>query len=214
MKRVAIVVEGQTEQRFIQEILGPYLAERDTHAEAIITKTSRTGRGGGGWRGYGDLLDSLTRQPHWGLVTTLLDHFEAPMGMPGRDLDGNGAAHAAELRQAAILDAYPDAVVPFEPFLIVHEFEALVIAAGALQDSVLGDASHSMAMRRWVAAAGGQAEAVNGGSNTAPSKRLAEQITDYSKIATGLEILRGVPLDDLLPSVPRFQGWVHALHAS
>lgn len=214
MRQVAIVVEGQTEKRFVDEILGPYLEARNTFASAIITKTSQTGRGGGGWRGYDDLLASLTRQPQWSLITTMLDHYGSPAGMPGSDLEGQNAPETADLRQGAICRAYPEAVVPLAPFLMVHEFEALVIAAGAHQEEALGSAAHSRAMRRWIQEAGGQAEAVNGGSSTAPSKRLAAEIPDYSKTASGLAILRAVPLEDLFPGVPRFAEWVRGIHAS
>lgn len=64
MRRIAIVVEGQTEAAFVTQVLGPYLG-RDIVVTPIvvITKRSASGahRGGGSWRGYRDtLINSFT----------------------------------------------------------------------------------------------------------------------------------------------------------
>ena len=48
MRQVAIVVEGQSEKLFVEQILAPHLAPGNVYPQAIITKTSVTGRGGGG----------------------------------------------------------------------------------------------------------------------------------------------------------------------
>ena len=54
LRQIAIVVEGQTEEAFVVQVLGPALGP-DVHLQPIVTHTSRTAhgalRGGGGWRG-------------------------------------------------------------------------------------------------------------------------------------------------------------------
>lgn len=214
MKQVAVIVEGQTEQRFISEILGPHLSTSHVYAKPVITKTSNTGRGGGGWRGYRDLFDALSRQPQWDLVTSMIDYFRAPAGFPGAERRGKDPYATADLWQDAIQAEWSGCTTnEVKPFFMVHEFEALVIAAGAAQESVLGDRRVARQMRRWVEEAGQNAEAVNGGPQTAPSKRLERLLPDYVKTADGLEILQAVSLEDVLPSVPRFDSWLQMIRS-
>lgn len=47
MKRVYIVVEGQTEQEFVNSVISPYLQEFGIlSVTPVLVRTSRTGRGG------------------------------------------------------------------------------------------------------------------------------------------------------------------------
>ena len=47
MKRLYIVVEGQTEQEFVNSVAAPYLNKKGIlDARPILIRTSRTGRGG------------------------------------------------------------------------------------------------------------------------------------------------------------------------
>jgi hypothetical protein len=46
MKYLIIVVEGQTEQEFVNDILRPYFAEHGIyHVSARLIRTSRSGKG-------------------------------------------------------------------------------------------------------------------------------------------------------------------------
>lgn len=58
MKRLVIVVEGQTEQCFVNEILAPYLNARGIYSVApILIRTSKNGRGG--FVNYRHLYDTV-----------------------------------------------------------------------------------------------------------------------------------------------------------
>lgn len=49
MKRVYIVVEGQTEQEFVNSVISPYLQEFGIlSVTPVLVRTSRTGRGRNG----------------------------------------------------------------------------------------------------------------------------------------------------------------------
>lgn len=47
MKRLYIVVEGQTEQEFVNSLIAPYLQEFEIYSVIpVLIRTSRSGRGG------------------------------------------------------------------------------------------------------------------------------------------------------------------------
>ena len=47
MKRLYIIVEGQTEQEFVKSLLSPYLTERGIlNVTPVLIRTSKTGKGG------------------------------------------------------------------------------------------------------------------------------------------------------------------------
>lgn len=88
---IAIVAEGPTERQFIDGILAPYLAAKSGNAVFVsttIVPTSRAAsgaprRGGGAWFGKGQfgydaLIRNLLSQPHWSLVTTMMDFYGFP----------------------------------------------------------------------------------------------------------------------------------------
>lgn len=47
MKRLYIIVEGQTEREFVKEQIAPYLRQHDIYeVTPILIRTSKSGRGG------------------------------------------------------------------------------------------------------------------------------------------------------------------------
>lgn len=79
MKKVLILVEGQTEETVVRDVLSPYLRSRDTYLEPIILKTKREKWGTtfkGGIRSFGqvrrDLLP-LLGDSSAAAVTTLIE---------------------------------------------------------------------------------------------------------------------------------------------
>lgn len=217
MKQIAIVVEGQTEQQFIEQVLAPRLSTHGVYPQAIITKTKRTAtgsfRGGGDWTAYGEVLRVLAHQPHWALVTTMIDHYAYPSNAPGRSCHPPGEhipEHCADHRQEAIRQLIDSDSVNFSPFIMLHEFEALVIASGATQSTVLGRTEAPSQFQRMIREAG-SAELINDGPDTAPSKRVARVIAGYSKTFDGIAIIDNGSFDDLLEACPRFAAWYRQL---
>ena len=44
--KLAVVVEGPTEERFVKDVLGPYLIERGVNAVPILVGINRRKKGG------------------------------------------------------------------------------------------------------------------------------------------------------------------------
>lgn len=217
MKRVAVVVEGQTEQQFVEQVLAPRLLAQDVYPQAIITKTRESAagahRGGGDWSHYARILRQLVTQPQWSLVTTMMDFYAYPGNAPGRDchpVGGHAPALCAGSREAAILAEIAPGSLTLKPFIMLHEFETLVIAAGGAQTAVLGDTAVPAAFTRMMNSAG-SAELINDGQDTAPSKRVTSLIRDYRKPIDGVSIIAAGSFDAVLHACPRFADWYRLL---
>lgn len=78
MKRLFVVVEGQTEQEFVREVLSPYLYSHGIYdVRPIPIRTSKTGRGG--FVNYYHLKNTveplLKSEGNDVVVTTFVDFF-------------------------------------------------------------------------------------------------------------------------------------------
>ncbi|MFD7869080.1 DUF4276 family protein [Microbacterium sp. NPDC059771] len=214
-KRVALLVEGQTEEAFVARVLQPYIGFETATLTPIVVHTSRTAngttfRGGGYWKHYDKQLRMLLSQPHWDRVTTLIDFYGYPADAPPCSCP---AAHnqpsCVASREANIAASLPyDS--RFLPFVALHEFETLVIAAGATMSDVLGDVDAPSRFAALLDEHDGDAEQINNGPQTAPSKRVLEVLPDYRKVRDGVSVLEG-RLPRALPSASRFAAWIAAL---
>ncbi len=85
MKRVYIVVEGQTEQEFVNSMIAPYLQGFGIYSVTpVLIRTSRTGRGG--MANYLHLYNTVqmllkSSQADF-VVTTFIDFFRIPTNIP------------------------------------------------------------------------------------------------------------------------------------
>ena len=85
--QVVLLVEGQTEEAFVKRVLQPHIGFDAAYLTPIVVHTSRAAdgsafRGGGGWAHYNRHLQTLLSQPHWSLVTTLIDYYGYPADAP------------------------------------------------------------------------------------------------------------------------------------
>ena len=106
---------------------------------------------------------------------------------------------------AALRAEYPDP--RFRPLVVLHEIEALVLAAvdAGQGDGVIPD--HALAdLRRAITRAGGP-EKVNNGPSTSPSKRLARASRHYDKVMTGPGLIADAGLSAILERCPVFAAW-------
>jgi len=219
--RLFVVVEGATEDRFVNGMIVAHLAAFQVYAsavtvgKAIAQRRGHRQRGGGHYRHWQrDIRTLLRSNPGDDVrVTTLFDLYglsddfpppaeDAPLGTTG-------------LRKAALEAALArDIDDPrFIPNLQRHEFEALVLAS-LPQLRALLDASDAEAVDRLAAALGQLApEDVNDGATTAPSKRLACHVPHFSKLVHGLLAVEGAGLDHLRRQCPGFGGWLDRLEA-
>lgn len=132
MKRVYIVVEGQTEQEFVNSVISPYLQNFGIlNVTPILIRTSRTGRGG--MVSYSHLANTikplLMSEKNDYIVTTFIDFFRLPHDMPHY---GDSMKKSDKIEQIKSLEEAINVAIGdrrFFSYIQLHEFEALLFSS-------------------------------------------------------------------------------------
>ncbi len=214
MIRVKILVEGQTEETFVRDVLAPYYARQQIFVTPIIVLTSPGNKGG--VTNYGKVRRQLIRfcrQDQGAVITTMFDLYGLPVDFPGRQdaaypANGNGEQKAAFLEDRMAADIGED---NFIPYLSVHEFEALLFVAPEKFSDWIDDEEPIEQLRQISAQAGGLPEQINDNPNTAPSKRITSLVPHYRKPLHGPLIAEDIGLDAMRQACPHFNAWLQRL---
>lgn len=215
VREICIVVEGQTEEQFVKMVLEPLALIHDTCLRPTIVRTKQTKtalyKGGGtSWGPYRKRVKELAPQPHWARIGVMLDLYACPSDTPGytKSLSGHQLHSAVTEAIQEDLEKIAPGRVLAGP--ILHELETLVIAAIATgqtqaEPDVMQQAQ--TAIRK----AGGDAEMVNGGPTTAPSKRLLAWWPEYEKALYGPVLISQAVWGDIARQCPTFEMWWNQL---
>jgi hypothetical protein len=212
VKRLHILVEGQTEETLVRSIFRPHLEQLGWVLTTSVLTTKRVAggsntRGGvSSWAKIQKELRLLLRS-RFDVLTTLFDYYGMPADAPGmQDRPSNGDAYTCVRHvEAAISKAIADP--SFLPNLVLHETETWVFAAAGELDELLADNTVSDDLRRTAAAMGGP-ELVNDGPTTAPSKRLQARIPGYQKTLHGPLAIEALGLAGLRAQCPHLDEWL------
>ena len=223
MIRLVVAVEGQTEEAFVKEVLGPHLAARQVFTAPMIVATRRDPRtgakskgGGRRWAKWRNDIDKVLRtdaSPQL-RVTTLFDLYALPSDFPGADEHGElpDTVRRASLLEAAMADVFGD--WRLVPYLQRHEFEALVFAGLEQLHFLLDPVNSSGVVALRAEVAGIPPEDVNDNEHTAPSKRLIKHLgSDYDKVTLGPLVTIAAGLPAIRAACPRFDAWVTKLES-
>lgn len=213
--RVNILVEGQTEETFVRELLAPHLTGAQVYLTPRIIETSKGHKGGA--VSYGKIVHQVRRwcqHDPTARVTTLFDVYGLPSDFPGC---ANWNANQSPLPQVAALEATlaADVAQPnLIPYLQLHEYEALLfseLAAFKYADvpQVVIDAWQAE-----LAQCAGP-EHLNNSPATAPSKRLIARWPRYAhaKPQYGVLLALEIGLATIRQKCLRFDQWVRALES-
>ncbi len=222
MMRLYILVEGQTEEKFVKDLLVPHLRGRSDMIVTPIIVTTRQEingkkrRGGGRWKHWLKDLLRLSGHDQSGDIrfTTLFDLYGLPDDFPG--LEQHKGDRDTKRRAQALEQAMKDVVDDWRliPYLQRHEFEALVLASLDSLHDLLDpiDRAAVDTLRAAVLRAGGP-EDVNDGEDTAPSKRLEREIASYEKTTHGPLAVEAAGLSVIRERCPDFSAWLGKLEA-
>lgn len=217
MRQIHVLVEGATEERLVQQVFQPELVASDVWITPVTLKTRRAAgrphdKGGvSKWPRIEHDIRGLLRNSALDAVTTMLDLYGLPSDTPGLSGAPTGDPYArVEHVEAAMAEAIGDP--RFLPFLALHETEAWVLAAAQELAELVAASKLADILRAQVAAAGGP-ERVNGGSGTAPSKRLLKAHPTYRKVVDGPDAIELRGLDALRADCPHLDGWLKRLES-
>lgn len=216
MKMLNIVVEGQTEQSFVNEVLAPYLRSKGILLiTPILIHTSKAGRGGlVNYHHLHNTIKGLLKNQRDGnlVVSTFVDFFRIPNNMPGYEaaMQSGDDLQKVETLQLALDDSIADR--RFIPYIQLHEFEALLFSNNNgfeyLWEEKLSEKTKT------IVDAFENPEDINSAPETAPSKRLLAINEKYDKVLDGNLIALEVGINEMLAKCPRFADWVSRLIAA
>jgi len=217
MKRLIIVVEGDTEKEFVDKVLSPYL-----YAKGLLSvncfKIKHTK---GGLTKYQHLKTDLINCVYESnvLVSTLIDFYALPKDFPKYE-DAktivNKADRLAFLEKAIVEDLETEKGKLFPnllPYIQLHEFEALVFSSIDAIKSLYSNEDAKFNELEKIMEAHPNPEDINDKPETAPSKRLKNNqlIRGYNKVNDGIMIIEEAGIDTVLRKCPRFNYWVETL---
>lgn len=215
MSRIYVLVEGQTEEAFLRELLVPHYARLGHYLQPIIVSTSPGYRGGVvSYAKVRPQIVRLCKQDPNAYVTTMFDLYALPADFPGKGMPAYPAT-AAGHQKALFLEAQLTqdiGQVNFRANLLVHEYEALLFTQPSVFAQWTEDVSVVNALVQAVASAGAP-EDINESPQTAPSKRILAVMPGYQKTFHGPLIACDIGLDAIRQACPHFHAWLLAVEA-
>jgi hypothetical protein len=214
MTRVYIVVEGQTEESFVNEVLAPTLTARRIYVYPILLG------GKGGYTSYARVRKDVLRQLKQDIsayCSTLIDFYGLGKDFPGTPLPPNlsNLQKVTNIEQAVSEDIIAQAPglrpgVRFIPHLQLHEFEGLLFsdpaafARGINQSNLAGQ---FQSIREGFPTP----EDIDDGPATAPSKRVLRLCGSYRKVLNGTQAAKTVGVEAMRRECPHFREWLERL---
>jgi len=214
MEKILVLVEGQTEETFVRDVLAPHLLHFDKVLITTLLVTKRVKSGSnfkGGVTSYHQVKRDLQRllgDSSARKVTTMLDYYALPADFPGADTGTSSVGRLAGLERAFAADMSDARLIPY---LSEHEFEALLFVDPASAGWLYGSQTVVKQLEEVRGMFGGRPEAIDQGPSTAPSRRVEAAFPRYQKPLHGPLAAQAAGLPVLRSSCPHFDGWVTAL---
>ena len=217
MKRLVIVVEGDSEKEFVDRLLRPYLFKKGVLSVTCF-KIKHTK---GGLTRYQhlktDLINCIFETDI--IITTLIDYYALPKDFPKYDESKSIVVKAERLdflEQAIVDDIQLDKNRKFNnliPYIQLHEFEALVFSSLKAIKELYSDQDAKYDEIEFIIQNHPNPEDINNSPETAPSKRLLNNqlIRGYNKVNDGIMIIEEAGLEIILEKCTRFNAWVSKL---
>lgn len=208
-------MEGQTEERFVKDILAPVLV-----ADGVLVTASILGKPGhkGGRVNYqrvrNDIITHL-KQDQGAYCSTLVDYYGLGKGFPEKNPTMTAEANARSAEQLLLTDICNE-IPGFRPdrrllpYIQVYEFEGLLFSDPRELANAIGMPGLAPDFQR-IRDPVKTPEDINDGKETAPSKRLLTAYPRYSKVLHGASAAAAVGIDAILRECPRFRTWLESL---
>ncbi len=205
MIRLAISVEGPTEEEFVKDFLADHLRERGVEPTPILFGRAR-GRSAGGNVSVEQLVQEMTRLLHsFDAVTSLVD-FYGFLNKGDRTVD----ELEEYLRQKLGHLWHPKGVFPY---VQRHEFEGLLFSDVSVFAGLIETPDGSVEALQKIRSQFQTPEDINDNKDTAPSKRIKKVIPRYEKKVDGPLLAIEIGLDKIRTECPRFNDWVTSLES-
>jgi hypothetical protein len=220
--RIHFIVEGQTEETFVNRTLIPHLACYSIwgYARRVMTSKKQYYTYRGGLNSYSLAKNDISLwmkedNNNDAFFTTMFDLYAIPEDFP--EFISSRKIVNPDLRVKYLEDAlYADINHQrFIPYIQLHEFEALILADPQKLDCEFLD--HSKAISTLVEMVNGfdSPEYINDGEETAPSKRIIKEIPEYEgmKVSAGPIVTEKIGLANIRKKCNHFNQWLLRIEA-
>jgi Domain of unknown function (DUF4276) len=222
--RLFILVEGETEETFVNEVLAPHLFAKGFEAVSakLMGNARLRGRRGGvrGWPGVRtEILRHLRTDMHV-FVTTMVDYYGMPgdprktSAWPGRHKatalpSGKKGGHVEAALAADIKKELRD-IRRFIPFVVMHEFEALLFSDCAKFAAGIGRSELATKFQE-VRSEFDSPEDINDSPLTHPSQRVVDLVPEYQKPLFGNIAALEIGFEPMRLECSHFRAWMERL---
>lgn len=218
-----VLCEGQTEERFVKEVLKPYLKDYGVIVKNRLLVTSKKKNAAGGMLSYTQVKNDLTKwikevarnkgEKHF--FTTMFDYYALPNDFPGfaeSQLQTDKYNVIKTIEESFVKDINCGS---FTPYIQLHEFESLVFCD---LDKLLIEYPSCIKeindLKKGLENCDNNPEMVNSGPYTAPSKRIKKALEKkykYNKPMSGTTVTKAIGVGKLKSKCKHFNEWLEKL---
>ncbi len=221
MTNLIVLVEGHSEESFVNKLICPHLTNFDVFPQAIRVETKRGGQRGGlvsYAKAKNDLVRLISSKPKDFYFTTMFDLYALPNCFPNYQQTQNlqGSQKVLALESCFFNDIAtqcPNVQNRFIPYIQLHEFEALLLSEPSSFDCFYIDRHIQIQSLIKMVQSYNSPEDINQGTATAPSKRIIKEFPSYEreKPIASAEIALKIGLSTMRNKCQHFNDWLTKL---
>ncbi len=206
MSKVLILVEGYTEEKFVNAILKPHFEPNG------IFVIPRNLRGVDKYTNIRNEVNSLLKDNSASMVTTMLDLYRIPSDFPQKS--SLTRAHTGTQKATLLEDAFKADInrAKFLPYLQLHEFEALLFSDVSMFSQV-PNVGNKIRLFSEIVEAIANPEDINDLPNTSPSNRIKTILSFYQKDIHGIIVAKSIGLTTMRAKCSHFNEWIEKIEA-
>ncbi|MEN8219136.1 MAG: DUF4276 family protein [Pseudomonadota bacterium] len=218
--RLNFIVEGQTEETFVNRIIKPHLASYCINVSVICVTTGRK-RGRvfrGGMPNYSKIKNDVIgwlNEDREAYLTTFFDFYGLTNDFPGYKEALSKITIAQKLN--CLEKSFSEDIdnIRLIPYVQMYEFEALLYSEVSTLDETMQIYSFKSRLNELndIINSFINPEEINDNPNTAPSKRLLNLYEGYEKINHGCDAAELIGLALMREKCYLFNRWLNALEA-
>lgn len=220
MKKVFVIVEGETEERFLRQVLYSHFILMGIHIEAQLWITNKKlGTGGGGdsfdlIENHINRIKSRYKNDESIFISTMIDLYRFPK--QGNTIYDNSVEKLVNGREKVLLLERKlferISHRNFIPYVQLHEYETLLLAQPDSFAYFYTDKNNEIA-NLTNETSGLDPEDINETTENAPSKRIIRHLPGYAKQKTtaGVLVAEKIGLPYLRERCPHFNEWITKL---
>lgn len=217
MARVLIIVEGPSEEAFVDRVLASALWPHRVYVTPIVIGTPGRKGGNVNYARFRNDVISLLKQDQDAYCSTMVDLYGLGDGFPGFPLPQNLSGIEKVTRTesaitqdilAQVPDHRPD--LRFIAYLQLHEYEGLLFSEPHAFASAIRQPELAGALRG-IRDGFATPEDINDNPAGAPSKRILQLCPSYRKVVDGTIAAISVGIEAMRRECPHFNDWFERL---